>query len=619
MKKGWMIIAATALAGATLAQVGVPSPEWTKDLVICEISTKNFNSPGKSQGGTFNSVAEKMPYLAGVGVNGIWLTGHHLAHHDHFYNVWTQYACIDPMIVDPTLGTDAEFRNLIKTAHENGIKVFLDVITHGLMPESAFVKEHPDWFKGGSWGMTDFDWTGRIKELDDWWVELYSNYVIDYGIDGYRLDLDIHRPDLWLRIRQNAAAAGRPIIVMGENWEYGKYDMPLEGVMDFTQKSEGNITPTNQKLDWNHGALNDMAKFAHGIYNGNIPARQYAILVQYTDGSKLHGNMHEGGALKLRDNGITADKVGTTSPEPDGKPDLEILVGGLDPEREIENVTVYLHHGTWQLQGNGNWYAAIERDGIGMTIHMGNFLGEKRAVPGFVIGNVSMHDNGWEGYPIDENPYVCHFSRAVIGYASLLSPMVPLFFSGEEFSAEFRPNTELSYTCFERTKEKDGKERRAQWEEELGRGRWLYGSWLDWAQLEKQKHKTMLEDVSKMLAIRHSNSDLIHARQRHERVDEILAIEAKSNVDVPVPYAYFNDEKILVVAGSFNTDEVAKLTMDIPVEQMGMKAKEFVVEDLWNGGSRTVKASELKALPIAVKKDKTPGGGIGVLKITPRK
>ena len=51
----------------------MPSPEWTKNLVICEISTKIFNSPQKSETGTFNSLKSKILYLAKVGINCIWL------------------------------------------------------------------------------------------------------------------------------------------------------------------------------------------------------------------------------------------------------------------------------------------------------------------------------------------------------------------------------------------------------------------------------------------------------------------------------------------------------------------------------------------------------------------
>jgi len=614
MKKVLLAIMVLGLVNVALAEkvnveddnmLGVPSPGWTKDLVIYEISTKNFNSSDKSQGGTFNSVKAKIPYLANLGVNGIWLTGHHLAHENHFYNIWTQYACIDPEIVDPSLGTDTEFRQMIDQAHKNEIKVFLDVITHGVMPQSPLVKKHPEWFKGSSWGMSDYDWKAHNKELDDWWVDLYSNYVVDYGIDGYRLDLDIHRPDLWLRIRKNAAAAGRPIIVMGENWEYGNYDMSLEGVMEFTQKSEGNITPTNAHLDWNHGALNDMAAFANRVFNGNIPHRPIAVEVFYCDGSSASGKVGVDGQLKIIDNSITVDRVGKESPCPDGRADIEILVEGVDPELTVENVIVTDRRGIWQMRGNGNWFAAVEKTGTKMKVHVSEFRRNNGAVPGFIIGNVSMHDNGWEGYPIDENPYVVHFSRAIFGYASLVSPMIPLFFSGEEFSAKFRPAKRLAYSCYEA--------------KDIGKGRWLYGSWIDWSQLDEPEHKAMLKDVSKMLAIRKQEKDLIHGKQRHEKIN-ILPVEVKSNIDVPAPYIQWNDEKAVIVAANYSTDTDAKLVMNIPVVQIGMDGcKKFIVEDLWNGSKETISTADINKFRCSIKPDKQPGGGIGIWKIEPVK
>jgi uncharacterized lipoprotein YddW (UPF0748 family) len=75
------------------------------------------------------------------------------------------------------------------------------------MNNSPLIQEHAHWFRAGTWGMTDYDWYGGHTDLDDWWVEVWSNYVTEYGVDGYRLDTAIYRPDLWKRIRQNAAAA----------------------------------------------------------------------------------------------------------------------------------------------------------------------------------------------------------------------------------------------------------------------------------------------------------------------------------------------------------------------------------------------------------------------------
>ena len=50
---------------------------------------------------------------------------------------------------------------------------------------------------------------------------------------------------------------------------------------------------------------------------------------------------------------------------------------------------------------------------------------------------LSCHDNGWTGFPLDKSPYVAQGSRALFGYSFLFSPMIPIFFSGEEFDATF--------------------------------------------------------------------------------------------------------------------------------------------------------------------------------------
>jgi len=158
----------------------------------------------------------KLPYLRKLGINSIWLTGHNWADNDHFYGIWTQYATILPDSIDPSLGTTEDFKLLIKKAHKNGINIFLDVITHGVMTGSPLIKQHPDWFKGGYWGMTDYDWKGGHKDLDNWWIKTWTDYALKYNIDGFRLDVSISRPDLWKQIKLICAQAGRPIIVLNE-------------------------------------------------------------------------------------------------------------------------------------------------------------------------------------------------------------------------------------------------------------------------------------------------------------------------------------------------------------------------------------------------------------------
>lgn len=152
----------------------VRSPGWIKDLIIYEIATKGFTSPEGPESGTFRSLQSRLAYLQDLGINGIWLTGHSLSDPDHFYNIWTQYACVEPDKIDPTLGTEQDFKDLIAEAHDRGIRIFLDVITHGVMDASPLIERHPDWFKGKSWGMTDYDFDARNPELDEWWVDTWT-------------------------------------------------------------------------------------------------------------------------------------------------------------------------------------------------------------------------------------------------------------------------------------------------------------------------------------------------------------------------------------------------------------------------------------------------------------
>ena len=253
----------------------IESPAFMDDLVIYELTTKNFNSPGTPQTGTFRSVAEKMEYLQALGITGIWLNGHQWCEGTHFYNIWAEYACIRPDALDPTLGTEADFKALIDKAHQCGIKVFLDVITHGLMNESPLVKEKPEWFKGGSWGMTDFDWYGDHPDLDRWWVDTWLHYILEYNIDGFRLDIAHYRGDLWAYIRRKAKEAGHEILIMLEAGP------GVKGISDMLQHGER----ISDNLDFRPG--HRLLRDAAGYLNDRKArlGEHYIVQITYTDGT----------------------------------------------------------------------------------------------------------------------------------------------------------------------------------------------------------------------------------------------------------------------------------------------------------------------------------------------
>ncbi len=583
---------APALAGAPsqfgAAAVQPPSPEWVRDLIIYEIAPKGFTSPRGPESGTFTSLKAKLPYLQDLGITGIWLAGHALADPHHFYNIWTTYAVIDISKLDPSLGTPAEFKALIDEAHRRGIRIFLDVITHGVMNDSPLIQEHPRWFRGGSWGMTDYDWYGGHTDLDDWWVKVWSNYVTKYGVDGYRLDVAIFRPDLWERIRQNAAA-GHEIVIFEEG------NAPIPGVTDFPQH-ENNMSVSQT------GALDEvLVRDISGFYSRKFgKTGRYKVVVQYADdGSSVEGSTDAKGALSVRLDGLGGDKVSRRwgDDKPDGIPDIKLSVGHV-AARPIENIVVSddTEH-RWQLNCGGR-PLALEGKPPSVNLYVATL---EHGWPSILL---SCHDNGWQGFPLGKNPYVAQGSRALFGYSCLLTPMIPLFFSGEEFNATFRPIPWESPFLY------GGKD--------PGKGRWLYGCMLDWNELNDPAHREMFEDVKKMIAVRKREAGILALLPDQEQPN-LMAVPHQADTAVPVPYVRWSPRGAILVAANRDTGRDARLKLQIPLNVIGLAGHaSYKVSNLWPGGeASTLAEKDLADFPCTVKHDKTPGGGLRVFKIEP--
>jgi hypothetical protein len=583
-----------------------PAPGWAKDLVIYEIAPKGFTSPSGAGTGNFNSLREKLPYLRELGITGIWLAGYSLCDAHHFYNIWTQYAVIEPGKFDPSLGTQSQFKELIDEAHRNGIRIFLDTITHGLMKGSPVIRDHPDWFRGSSWGMDDFDWAGGHPDLDDWWVKLYTDFVANYGIDGFRLDVDIYRPDLWARIRRNSAALGHPIVIFEE------VNSATEGVTDFTQK--GLLIPSAARPDPVKSETNDVdfGNDVPGVYSRKFgESGDYRVEVQYSDdGSTVSGSVREPGKLKVLLTGLTTDIVPRRflerKPMPDGIADIELVVENVG-NRPIENITVRDDLGqTWQLHPLGE----IRQLGIvqgnatgsstGTPVHL--FLATLAAA--YPSALLSCHDNGWEGFPANANPFTAQGSRARFGYSFLFTPTIPIFFSGEEFDATFQPLPGLSPYLYSGA--------------EPGKGRWLYGAQLDWDESNREPHRSMLQDVKSMIALRGEERDVFAPSMDRVRPN-LCAVPYKCDTAIPVPYMRWAQKKAIVVAANRNTEKDVKVVMNIPLKNAGMDGHAtYTITSLWpQKHTTTATPSQLDGWSCVIQRDRTPGGGVAVWRIEP--
>jgi hypothetical protein len=581
-------------AGAT-SSPQPSSPHWTKDLVIYELATKGFTSPNGPESGTFNSLRAKLPYVQELGITGIWLTGHSLAQPHYFYNIWSQYSNIEPDKIEPSLGTPEEFKSLIDEAHNRGIRVFLDVHVHGVHPSSPLIKNHPGWFRKWVYdaSMVDFDWYGGHTDLDNWWVTIWTDCVTQYGVDGFRLDIDAGRPDLWARIRQNAAAAGHDIVAFEED------NSVIPGVTDFAQRENPMSVSQTEPEALNPFLVQDVA----GFYDRKFgKAGDYRVEIQYADdGTRAEGSVSGKGTLRVRLDGVTADKIGRrrAGDHLDGIPDVQLTVDNVSA-KPIDNIMVRDDRGgEWQLQYNRTRRLLVfEGKPPSLQIYVAT-LGH-----GWPSIQLSCHDSGWEGFPQDRNPYVAQGSRALFGYSFLFTPMIPIFFSGEEFDASFRPIPWLSPHFLG--------------DQDAGKGRWLYGCMLDWDELDKPEHRAMFEDVKSMIALRKREADVLAVIPDREE-PKLRAVPCERDIAVPIPYIRWNDRSAILVAANRNTRNDAQLMLRIPLQEIGMAGhRSYKVTDLWPGDETKVYSDrDLAGFTCTVKRDRTRGGGVRVFKIEP--
>jgi glycosidase len=145
------------------------------------------------------------------------------------------YAVSDFKKVNPEFGTLEEFRNLVKTAHENGMYVILDWVPNHTGWDHVWIKQHPEYYTqnekgeiidpinpetGKTWGWTDvadlnYDNQNLRKEMTGdmkYWLQ-------KEGVDGFRCDVAGNVPlDFWqqaipeLRKEKN-------IFMLAEAWE----------------------------------------------------------------------------------------------------------------------------------------------------------------------------------------------------------------------------------------------------------------------------------------------------------------------------------------------------------------------------------------------------------------
>ncbi|MBC7226948.1 MAG: glycoside hydrolase family 13 protein [Thermoflexales bacterium] len=235
------------------------TPDWVKDAVFYQIfpdrfaksnrvSKPNNLEPWDSlptlygfKGGDLRGVLERLDYLQDLGVNAVYFNPIFQSTANHRYHTHDYYR------VDPILGGNEAFRDLLDEAHRRGIRIVLDgVFNHasrGFFQFNHILENGPaspylDWFIVKSFPLHAYS-ARRKPNYEAWWglralpklntdnpqvrefIMGVAEHWLREGIDGWRLDvpLEIKTPSFWEEFRRRVKAVNPEAYIVAEIWD----------------------------------------------------------------------------------------------------------------------------------------------------------------------------------------------------------------------------------------------------------------------------------------------------------------------------------------------------------------------------------------------------------------
>src|SRR5689334_4557049 len=252
-------------------------PDWVQDAIFYQIfpdrfarSTRNpsgnlpfepWDSAPTShgfKGGDLYGITEKLDYLKDLGVTALYLNPIFASASNHRYHAYDYYA------VDPLLGGNEAFRELLDQAHKKDIRIILDgVFNHASrgfwqfhhVLECGDGSPYRDWFffdpdrlhRRKHWGAYPGTQELRALQHEDsvtaigyrgWWnlpalpkfntntpaVRKFlfdvAKHWVELGIDGWRLDVptEIDDDSFWQEFRYRVRQVNSEAYIVGEIW-----------------------------------------------------------------------------------------------------------------------------------------------------------------------------------------------------------------------------------------------------------------------------------------------------------------------------------------------------------------------------------------------------------------
>lgn len=177
------------------------APQWWRGAVLYEICPRSFSDSNGDGVGDLRGILDRLPYLASLGVDGLWISPFFKSPMEDF-----GYDIEDYCAVDPLFGSLEEFDQLLEAAHGAGLKVMVDLVLshtsrrHPWFLESRRGRDNPraDWYVWADAkpdGTPPNNWLSMFGGAAWTWEPRREQYYFHNFLPG-QPDLDVHHPEV---------------------------------------------------------------------------------------------------------------------------------------------------------------------------------------------------------------------------------------------------------------------------------------------------------------------------------------------------------------------------------------------------------------------------------------
>ena len=238
---------------------GPNPPSWVRDAIFYQIFPDRFarserlKKPGNLEpwdappsihgykGGDLLGVEERLDWLTDLGVTALYFNPVFQSASNHRYHTHDYFQ------VDPLLGGDPAFDELVTACKERGLRMVLDgVFNHASrgffqfndVLENGSHSPWIDWFHIHGWPLRAYD-PAHPANYSAWWglhalpklntenpdvrefIMGVAEHWLHKGIDGWRLDVpqEITTPGFWEEFRRRAKSVNPDAYLVGEIWQ----------------------------------------------------------------------------------------------------------------------------------------------------------------------------------------------------------------------------------------------------------------------------------------------------------------------------------------------------------------------------------------------------------------